>query len=72
MSIALLLEMAVSGDPDRVAVVDGENRLTTTELSALASGGAAVVADAGVQHVAYVGTGGAMLPILIFDAAIIF
>ena len=69
MSIALLLEMAVSGDPDRVAVVDGENRLTTTELSALASGGAAVVADAGVQHVAYVGTGGAMLPLLIFASA---
>ena len=62
MSIALLLEMAVSGDPDRTAVVDGGDRFTTTELSALASGGAAVVAESGGQHVAYVGTGGAMLP----------
>lgn len=69
MSIALLLEMAVSGDPDRTAVVDGADRFTTTELSALASGGAAVVAESGGQHVAYVGTGGAMLPLLIFASA---
>jgi acyl-CoA synthetase (AMP-forming)/AMP-acid ligase II len=69
LSIALLLEMAVSGDPDRLAVIDGESRLTTTELSALASGGAAVVADSGGQHVAYVGTGGTMLPALIFASA---
>ena len=69
MSIALLLEMAVSGDPDRTAVVDGGDRFTTTELSALASGGAAVVAESGGQHVAYVGTGGAMLPLLIFASA---
>ncbi|MGX9787731.1 class I adenylate-forming enzyme family protein [Mycobacterium sp. MMS18-G62] len=69
MSIALLLEMAVSSDPDRPAVIDGESRLTTTELSALASGGAAVVADSGGQHVAYVGTGGTMLPALILAAA---
>jgi acyl-CoA synthetase (AMP-forming)/AMP-acid ligase II len=69
LSIALLLEMAVSGDPDRLAVTDGESRLTTTELSALASGGAAVVANSGAQHVAYVGTGGVMLPALIFASA---
>ncbi|BBY93329.1 AMP-dependent ligase [Mycobacterium gallinarum] len=69
MSIALLLEMAVSGDPDRLAVVDREVRLTTTELSALTSGGAAVVAATGAQHVAYVGSGGAMLPLLIFSSA---
>ncbi|BBZ70339.1 class I adenylate-forming enzyme family protein [Mycobacterium paraseoulense] len=69
MSIALLLEMAVSGDPDRLAVIDRESRLTTTELSALASGGAAVLADSGGQHVAYIGTGGTMLPALIFASA---
>jgi acyl-CoA synthetase (AMP-forming)/AMP-acid ligase II len=69
LSIALLLEMAVTCDPNRVAVVDRENRLTTADLSALASGGAALVADAGVQHVAYIGTGGAMLPTLLFASA---
>ena len=44
-------------------------RLTTDELSALADGGAGVIAASGAQHVAYVGTGGAMLPLLLFSAA---
>ena len=44
-------------------------RLTTTELSALADGGAGVIAASGAQHVAYVGTGGAMLPLLLFASA---
>src|SRR6516225_3107191 len=69
MSISLLLEMAVSSDPDRTAVVSGDMRLTTNELSALADGGAGVIAASGAQHVAYVGTGGAMLPLLLFSSA---
>lgn len=69
MSISLLLEMAVSGNPDRTAVVSGNTRLTTQELSDLADGGAGVIAGSGAQHVAYVGVGGAMLPVLIFAAA---
>ena len=69
MSISLLLEMASSSDPDRTAVVSGDMRLTTNELSALADGGAGVIAASGAQHVAYVGTGGAMLPLLLFSAA---
>ena len=59
MSISLLLEMAASSNPDRTAVVSGEIRLTTSELSALADGGAGVIAASGAQHAAYVGTGGA-------------
>src|SRR5690606_2767791 len=58
--------MAVSGDPDRVAVIDRDVRLTTTDLARLAGGGGQVIAGSGVQHVAYVGLGGAMLPLLIF------
>jgi acyl-CoA synthetase (AMP-forming)/AMP-acid ligase II len=69
MSISLLLEMASSSDPDRTAVVSGDIRLTTDELSALADGGAGVIAASGAQHVAYVGAGGAMLPLLMFSAA---
>ncbi|WP_123024534.1 class I adenylate-forming enzyme family protein [Mycolicibacterium stellerae] len=69
MSFSLLLEMASSSDPDRTAVVSGDIRLTTEELSALADGGAGVIAASGAQHVAYVGTGGAMLPLLLFSAA---
>jgi acyl-CoA synthetase (AMP-forming)/AMP-acid ligase II len=69
LSISLLLEMAVSADPERIALVDGDDRLTTGELSQLADGGAGVVAASGARHVAYVGSGGAMQPLLIFAAA---
>ncbi|MCW2551260.1 MAG: AMP-dependent synthetase and ligase, partial [Mycobacterium sp.] len=69
MSISLLLEMAASGDPDRVAVVDGGNRFTIGELSAMADGGAGVIAGAGAEHVAYIGCGGLMQPLLIFASA---
>jgi long-chain acyl-CoA synthetase len=69
VSISLLLEMAASSNPDRTAVVDGELRLTTQQLSDLADGGAGVIAESGAQHVAYVGLGGGMLPVLIFASA---
>jgi long-chain acyl-CoA synthetase len=69
MSVSLLLEMAASSHPDRVAVVSDDMRLTTQELSDLADGGAGVIAASNAKHVAYVGTGGAMLPLLIFAAA---
>jgi acyl-CoA synthetase (AMP-forming)/AMP-acid ligase II len=69
VSISLLLEMASSGDPDRTAVVSGDVRLTTEDLSTLADGGAGVITSSGARHVAYVGTGGSMLPLLLFSAA---
>jgi long-chain acyl-CoA synthetase len=61
--------MAASSNPDRTAIVDGELRLTTQQLSDLADGGAGVIAESGAAHVAYVGLGGAMLPVLIFASA---
>ena len=69
MSISLLLEMAASGNPDRTALVSEDLRLTTQQLSDLADGGAGVIAASNAQHVAYVGTGGAMLPLLTFASA---
>src|ERR1700755_2282899 len=69
MSISLLLEMAASSNSERTAVVSGDMRLTTQQLSDLADGGAGVIAGSNAKHVAYVGTGGAMLPVLIFAAA---
>lgn len=68
MSLALLLEMA-SADPDRTAIVSGDLRLTVGDLSALADGGARLIRSVGAGHVAYVGTGGAMLPLLLFASA---
>jgi long-chain acyl-CoA synthetase len=61
--------MATSNDPDRTAVVSGDVRLTTQQLSDLADGGAGIIAGSEASHVAYVGTGGAMLPLLIFASA---
>lgn len=69
MSISLLLEMAASSNPDRLAVVSEDVRLTTQQLSDLADGGAGILAGSDARHVVYVGTGGAMLPLLIFAAA---
>ena len=68
MSISLLLEMA-SANADRTAVVSGDLRLTAGELSTLADGGAGVIAASAARHVAYVGAGGVMLPLLLFSAA---
>src|ERR1700758_584572 len=68
MSISLLLEMAASSNPERTAVVSGELRLTTQQLSDLADGGAGVIAASGAEHLAYVGTGGGVLPGLVFAA----
>jgi long-chain acyl-CoA synthetase len=61
--------MASSSDPERTAVVSGDVRLTTQQLSDLADGGAGIIAGSGASHAAYVGTGGAMLPLLIFASA---
>ena len=69
MSISLLLEMAASSNPDRIAVVSEDVRLNTQQLSDLADGGAGILAGSDARHVVYVGTGGAMLPLLIFGAA---
>ncbi|KZS58922.1 class I adenylate-forming enzyme family protein [Mycobacterium ostraviense] len=69
MSVSLLLEMAASSNPDRTAVVSGDLQLTTQQLSDLADGGAGVLAASNARHVVYVGTGGAMLSLLIFAAA---
>ncbi|OBY29475.1 class I adenylate-forming enzyme family protein [Mycolicibacter kumamotonensis] len=69
MTISLLLEMAVAADPDRIALVSGKTRLTAAELSALADGGGGVIAASSAAHVAYVGTGGVMLPLLLFSSA---
>jgi acyl-CoA synthetase (AMP-forming)/AMP-acid ligase II len=69
LSISLLLEMAVSADPDRAAISWDGKELTAGGLSDLADGGAGVITKLGAQHVAYVGTGTAMLPVLMFSAA---
>lgn len=69
MSISLLLDMAASSNPDRRAVVCGQVRWTVAELKALAQGGSGVLAGSGARSLVYVGTGGHLLPLLLFAAA---
>ncbi|MEB3071702.1 class I adenylate-forming enzyme family protein [[Mycobacterium] vasticus] len=69
MTISLLLEMASSADPEQIAVVCDDVRMTTGQLSELADGAAGIIASSGAQHVAYVGTGGVLQPLLIFASA---
>lgn len=68
MSISLLLEMSIESDPHRIAIVDGDIRLTTSQLGDRVTAAAKLIA-ASTEHVAYLGTGGAMLPIALFAAA---
>ncbi|WP_368681818.1 AMP-binding protein [Mycobacterium intracellulare] len=72
MSISLLLEMAQGsalGSTGDAALVSDELRLSLDELSTLADGGAGVITSSEAAHVAYVGVGGAMLPLLLFASA---
>ncbi|WP_459976616.1 AMP-binding protein, partial [Mycobacterium avium] len=69
MSISLLLEMVVSDHPDRTVLVDGDTHLTADQLNGLVDAAAGLIAASGCRHVAYVGTGGATLPLLLFAAA---
>ncbi|MFC8044009.1 class I adenylate-forming enzyme family protein [Nocardia sp. NPDC057353] len=69
MSVSLLLDMAVSGDPDRVAVSADGASVTVAELDAMADRAAGFLLESRVRHVAYVGTGGLALPLLLFASA---
>jgi len=69
LSVSLLLEMAASSFPDREAVVDGSTRVPVDRLNKLANAGAGVVSQSGARHLVYVGTGGLMLPLLVFASA---
>lgn len=69
MSVSLLLEMAASSSPDRLAVVADERRITCQTLSDLADAGAGVITRSGAKHLAYLGAGGLMLPLLIFSSS---
>ena len=60
--------MAASSDPDRTAVVSGDMRLTANELSALADGGAGVIA-ASARSTSPTSAPAAMLPLLLFSSA---
>ncbi|GAA3702960.1 class I adenylate-forming enzyme family protein [Gordonia hankookensis] len=69
MSIPLLLEMAVSTDPERIAIASDDVRVTVADIDRMSARGADRIAATGAGHVVYVGTGGVLLPLLIFASA---
>lgn len=73
MGIGMLLDMAGSAHPDRVAVgssgEDGPVPLTYADLARIAAGGAQVLRDAKARHVVHVGVNGPLFPALLFASA---
>lgn len=61
--------MAAAETPERLAMIDGDARFNVSDLTRLADGGAGVIAATGARHVAYIGVGGAILPLLLFGSA---
>ena len=70
MNLGLLLDMAASAFPDRVAVTDDQGALTYAELLAAARGAAAIVAEQRAESVAFVGTNDAAFPVALLGAAL--
>ncbi|MFG2969600.1 class I adenylate-forming enzyme family protein [Streptomyces sp. NPDC048288] len=70
MNIAMLLDMAVAGDPDRVAVGTHGSGMTCAELRRTAGGVAAVVHRSGAQELVFAGVNGPDFPVLLFGAAL--
>ncbi len=65
----MLLEMAASGFPDRVAVTCGDEHLTYAELFSAAGAAAAEIRAAGVERAALLDTSNPALPVGLFAAA---
>jgi acyl-CoA synthetase (AMP-forming)/AMP-acid ligase II len=66
MAISLLLDIAQSLDGDRLAVGRRQEQITTSRLSELAAGGAAVLADYGVATLVYIGVNSPAFPVALF------
>ena len=69
MNLMMLLEMATSSFPERVAVQNGEDRLTFAELFAAAGVAAQAIAGSGAKHVAMLDVSTLALPVGLFGAA---
>jgi crotonobetainyl-CoA:carnitine CoA-transferase CaiB-like acyl-CoA transferase/acyl-CoA synthetase (AMP-forming)/AMP-acid ligase II len=68
MTIAMVLDMAMSIYPDRIAVGGRADGLTYELLAAAAAGGGGVLAEAGAGHAVFVGENGPALPVVTFAA----
>jgi acyl-CoA synthetase (AMP-forming)/AMP-acid ligase II len=69
MNLMMLLEMAASTFPERVAVQHGEDRLTFAELFAAAGAAAQEIGRSGAKHAAVLDESSLALPVGLFGAA---
>jgi acyl-CoA synthetase (AMP-forming)/AMP-acid ligase II len=69
MNVTMLLDMAADGFGDRVVVGTREQGLTATRLRELATGVAAMIADAGADSLLYLAVNGPAFPVALFGAA---
>ena len=70
LSLTLLLDMAVSGHPDRIALGTRAGGITFEQLGRNAAGGATVLRRHDARHVVFIGRNGPCLPQLLFASAI--
>ncbi|MEU6260480.1 class I adenylate-forming enzyme family protein [Streptomyces sp. NPDC047043] len=70
MNIAMLLDMATAGNPDRVAIGSRASGTTSAQLRRTAGGVAAVVHRAGARELVFAGVNGSAFPVLLFGAAL--
>jgi fatty-acyl-CoA synthase len=69
MNIAMLLEMAAEGDPDRVALGPHVGGITAADLLARAQRAGRYFAGTGAECVGYFGLNSEVLPVALFGAA---
>ncbi len=69
MNLTLVLDMALSGHPDRIALAGGGDSLTYAGLDRLSRGVARSIADDDVRAVLHVATNSPAMPVALFAAA---
>ncbi|MCU1692807.1 MAG: long-chain fatty acid--CoA ligase [Frankiales bacterium] len=69
MDLGLLLDMAVSGGPDRLVLGPRAGGTSAGELQQRAFAGARLVQEAGAAHLVFVATSGPAFPVALFAAA---
>ncbi|MFF3574786.1 class I adenylate-forming enzyme family protein [Nocardia jiangxiensis] len=69
MSISLILEMAVSDNPDRIALSVENSSLTYRQFTELVAGVGSILIESGAKSVVFLGRSGLELPALLFASA---
>jgi len=69
VNLSLILDLALAGHPDRVAVASGDQRLTFADVDRLARGVSTRLVEQGHRAVVYIGPSSPALPVALFAAA---